>query len=165
LLLHNKNIRDVIDPITSKIVVILGRFTPERKAILDAIRDVLRRHDLLPLLFDFQKPQSESVIETVSTLAYMARFVIADITEPRVVLQEVPHIVQNIAVPLVPLLLEGEEEPVTLYNLRRNHRSVLPTCRYKDRDDLLASLEGKIIAPAQAKARELRERTKDYDVF
>jgi uncharacterized protein YjbI with pentapeptide repeats/DNA-binding XRE family transcriptional regulator len=156
LLLHNEKIRHVIDTITSKVVLILGRFTPERKAILDAIRDALRRHDLLPVLFDFQKPESRDFTETVSTLAHMARFVIADMTEPRIVLEEVPHIVRNIAVPLVPLLLEGEEEPVTLYNLRRNHPSVLPTCHYRDCDDLLASLQDKVIAPAQAKALELR---------
>jgi uncharacterized protein YjbI with pentapeptide repeats len=157
LLLNNAEIRDVIDTITSKVVLILGRFTLERKAILDAIRDELRHHDLLPVLFDFQKPESQSFIETVSTLAHMARFVIADMTEPRIVLEEIPHIMRNIAVPLVPLLLEGEEEPVTLYNLRRNHRSLLPTCRYTDRDDLLASMEKKVIIPAQAKTLELRE--------
>jgi hypothetical protein len=42
LLLHNEKIRDVIDTITSKVVLILGRFTDERKAVLDAIRDKLR---------------------------------------------------------------------------------------------------------------------------
>ena len=31
LLLNNENIRNVIDTITSKVVLILGRFTPERK--------------------------------------------------------------------------------------------------------------------------------------
>ncbi len=87
----------------------------------------------------------------------MARFVIADITEPRIVLEEVPHIVRNIAVPLVPLLQEGDVEPVTIPDLRINHRSVLPTCWYKDCQDLLASLEEKIIIPAKAKAQELRE--------
>lgn len=157
LLLNNEKIRHVIDTITSKVVLILGRFTPERKAILDAIKDKLRHHDFLPVLFDFQKPESRDFTETVSTLAHMARFVVADMTEPRIVLEEVPHIVRNIAVPLVPLLVEGEEEPVTLYNLRRNHRSILPTCRYADQDDLLASLEEKVIAPAQAKAKDLME--------
>ena len=38
LLLNNEEIRHVIDTITSKVVLILGRFMPERKAILDAIR-------------------------------------------------------------------------------------------------------------------------------
>ncbi len=155
LLLNHAEIRDVIETITSKVVLILGRFTPERKAILDALRDALRRHDLLPVLFDFQKPESRDFTETVATLAHMARFVIADMTEPRIVLEEVPHIVRNIAVPLVPLLLAGEEEPVTLYNLRRNHRSILPTCLYTNRDDLLASLEEQIIDPAQEKLQEL----------
>jgi len=39
LLLHNEKIRDVIDTITSKAVLILGRFTDERKAVLDALRE------------------------------------------------------------------------------------------------------------------------------
>jgi uncharacterized protein YjbI with pentapeptide repeats len=38
LLLHNQKIRDVIDTITSKAVLILGRFTEERKAVLDALK-------------------------------------------------------------------------------------------------------------------------------
>ena len=37
LLLNNTEIRDVIDTITSKVVLILGHFMPERKAILDTL--------------------------------------------------------------------------------------------------------------------------------
>ena len=36
LLLNNRKIRDVSDTITSKVVLILGRFSDERKAVLDA---------------------------------------------------------------------------------------------------------------------------------
>ena len=42
LLLDNSKIREVIDTVAKKAVLILGRFTPERKAILDALRNVLR---------------------------------------------------------------------------------------------------------------------------
>jgi uncharacterized protein YjbI with pentapeptide repeats len=56
LLLNNERIREVIDTITSKVVLILGRFTPERKAVLDALRDMLRERNYLPVLFDFDKP-------------------------------------------------------------------------------------------------------------
>jgi hypothetical protein len=56
LLLNNSKIRHVIDTITSKAVLILGRFTPERKTTLDALRDALRSHNYLPILFDFEKP-------------------------------------------------------------------------------------------------------------
>src|SRR5205814_497636 len=45
LLLDNRKIRHVIDTITSKAVLILGRFTDERKAVLDALRDELRKRD------------------------------------------------------------------------------------------------------------------------
>jgi hypothetical protein len=48
LLLNNKKIRDIIDTITSKTVLILGRFTPERKAVLDTLREDLRKRNYLP---------------------------------------------------------------------------------------------------------------------
>src|SRR6266511_3868892 len=81
LLLHNEKIRQVIETITSKTVLILGRFEPpERKAVLDAIREELRRQNYVPILFDFEGPQTRDFTETISTLAFMARFIIADLT-------------------------------------------------------------------------------------
>ena len=62
-------------------MLILGRFTEERKAVLDAIRDELRRRDYIPILFDFDKPANRDLTETISLLARMARFIVADITE------------------------------------------------------------------------------------
>jgi hypothetical protein len=55
LLLNNQKIRDVINTIAEKAVLILGRFTPERKAVLDAIREALRQHGYLPIMFDFDR--------------------------------------------------------------------------------------------------------------
>src|SRR6266487_1722991 len=95
LLLNNKKIRDVIDTITSKVVLILGRFTEERKVILDALRDELRKHDYSPVLFDFEKPTSRSITETVRTLAHLARFIIADITDAKSIPQQLILIVPN----------------------------------------------------------------------
>ena len=156
LLINNANIRRVIDTITSKVVLILGRFTPERKAVLDALREELRRYDYVPIVFDSKAPRSRNFIETVSTLAHLARFVIADVTDPKIVLEEIPHIVRNISVPVQPLLLYGSgDEPVTLGNLRQNQRSLLDTYVYKNLDDLLSDLQSTVIIPAEKKAREL----------
>jgi Pentapeptide repeats (8 copies) len=59
LLLHNEKIRDVIDTITSKVVLILGRFSiPARKTVLNALRDELRKRNYAPVVFDFEKPTS-----------------------------------------------------------------------------------------------------------
>jgi hypothetical protein len=61
---------DVIDTITSKAVLILGRFSEERKPVLDAIRDELRKpeHNYLPIVFDFQPSANQTTIETVKIL-------------------------------------------------------------------------------------------------
>jgi uncharacterized protein YjbI with pentapeptide repeats len=159
LLLSNEKIRNVIDTIASKVVLILGRFKPERKRILEVIRDELRKYNYLPVLFDFERPTSKSFIGTVSTLAHMARFVIADFTEPRIVLQEVQHIVSTLHVPVQPILLVGEQEPVELPDLRINHRSLMDTYRYRDGDGLLKSLCDEIIKPAEAKVVEIQRLT------
>jgi uncharacterized protein YjbI with pentapeptide repeats len=71
LLLNNKRVRHVIDTITSKVVLIVGRFTPEREAVLDALREELRRRDYTPVLFDFDKPARKDLTGTVQTLANM----------------------------------------------------------------------------------------------
>ena len=60
LMLNNEKVRDEIDTITSKVVLILGRFTQERKPVLEALREELRQRKYLPILFDFEKPRSRS---------------------------------------------------------------------------------------------------------
>jgi hypothetical protein len=155
LLLNNERIRQVIDTITSKVVLILGRFTPERKAMLEAIRDSLRQHDYLPVLFDFEGPTSRDLTETVSTLAHMARFIIADITDAKSIPQELQAIVPNLpSVPVQPLVLTSEYEYGMFEHFKR-YPWVLEAYRYDDPDEVLSSLEAKIISPAEAKAREL----------
>src|SRR5512144_2803733 len=120
LLLHNEKIRDVIDTITSKVVLILGRFTTKRKAVLDALREELRRRDYLPVLFDFNKPSNRDITETISLLARIARFVIADITDARSIPQELMVIAPDLpSVPIQPLLQEGTEEYGMFEHLRR----------------------------------------------
>jgi len=167
LLLNNKKIRDVIDTITSKVVLILGRFTPERKAVLDAIRDELRKWNYTPVLFDFEKPANRDLTETVSTLAHLARFIIVDLTDPSSAPHEVATIIPHCIVPvqplltLQPLIIEGKaverREYAMFQDLRRRHPWVLPTFRYQDSADLLASLKQYIIEPAERKAKELTQ--------
>ena len=60
LLLNNQKIRTVIDAITSEVVLILGRFKEERKSVLDAIKDELRKRNYTSILFDFDKPSSRN---------------------------------------------------------------------------------------------------------
>jgi hypothetical protein len=158
LLLNNKKIRDVIDSITSKVVLILGRFTTERKAVLDAIRDELRKRDYLPVLFDFDKPASRDITETVSTLAHMARFVVADITDAKSIPQELMLIVPNLpSVPVQPLILASQHE-YSMFEHFTRYPWVLPVYSYTNEASLLQSLQENVIEPADQKAQELAKQ-------
>jgi len=66
-----------------------------------AIRHELRKCDLLPVLFDFDKPASRDTQDTITTLARPARFVTADMTEPKSVPQELIAIAEQL--PSVPV--------------------------------------------------------------
>jgi hypothetical protein len=155
LLLNNKKVREVIDTITSKVVLILGRFTDEQKEVLDALRDELRKRNYTPVLFDFEKPANRDITETVSTLAHMARFVIADITEPKSIPQELSHIVPFLpSVPIVPLLQASDHE-YGMYEHFISYPWVQPIYHYHDLDELLQSIQEHIIDPAEKMVREL----------
>lgn len=152
LLLDSKDIRKTIDTVSSKVVLILGRFTADRMAVLNAIRDALRARDYLPLLFDFEGPSKRDVTETVSTLAHLARFVIADITDARSIPQELMAIVPNLpSVPVQPLLLSSEQEYGMFEHFRR-YPWVLKTFEYSGLDALVGSFDHRIVQPAEAMA-------------
>lgn len=149
-----------ITTITSKAVLILGRFTPERKSVLDALRKDLRKRGFLPILFDFDKPASRNLTETVSTLAHLARFVIADITDAKSIPQELQHIVPNLpSLPVQPIILSSQNE-YGMFNDFRDYPWVLPLYGYDSLKALLAVLEEKVIEPAVHKAEEIEEQRK-----
>src|SRR6266571_1867271 len=154
LLLNNEKIRDVIDTITSKVVLILVRFTPERKAILDTLRDELRKHNYSPVVFDFERPESRDFTETLRILAHLARFIIADLTDPNSIPQELQAIIPDLEVPVQPLLLEAKREYAMFVDFRK-YPWVLPVSFYTDLPSLLASLNRNIIDAAEKKVAEL----------
>jgi hypothetical protein len=155
LLLNNAKIRNVIDTITSKVVLILGRFTLERKAVLDALRDKLRNSKYVPILFDFDKP-SQTGVETITLLARMARFVIADISDAKSILQELQAIVPDLpSLPVQPVIIASQDEP-GMFDFYRRYPWVLKVHRYDTPAQLLTELSDRVIKPADAKVRELR---------
>ena len=157
LLLNNPRIREIIDTITSKVVLILGRFTPERKVVLDAIREQLRSQNYSPVVFDFEKPITRDLTETVMTLAGMAKFVIADLTDPKCIPHELMSFVPNLpSVPVLPLLHASQKQEYAMFqDLQRRCHWVMETVRYQDQETLLRSLESTVILPAEQKAKEL----------
>jgi pentapeptide repeat protein len=156
LMLNNQKVREVIDTITSKVVLIFGRFTDERKAVLDALRDELRKRNYLPILFDFEKPTSRNTDETITLLARMARFVIADISDAKSVLQELRGIVPDLPnVPVQLVIIASQEEP-GMFDFFRRYPWFLKVHRYDRPTQLLSELSDRVIKPSETKALEFR---------
>jgi hypothetical protein len=159
LLLHNEKLQRVIDTITTKVVLILGRFSlPERKSVLDGLRDELRKpgRDYVPVVFDFEKPASQTTINTVMLLARMARFVIADISDAKSVLQELQAIVPSSPLLAVqPIIAAPQEEP-GMFDSFKAYPWVLEVHRYDAPGQLLAHLDERVIRPVEKKVTQLR---------
>lgn len=150
LLLSNKKIRHVIDTITSKVVLILGRFSPKRLTVLTKIRAKLRKRDYLPVLFDFEKPRNQTTVETTSTLAHMARFIIADLTDAKSVLEELRGIVPNLpSVVVQPVLLASQAAP-GMFDFFQKFPWFLKPHLYASRTALLADLDRRVVGAAEA---------------
>lgn len=173
LILHNQKIRDVINTVANKAVLILGSFTPERKIVLDALRTELRQRGYLPILFDFEKPCTRDFTETIKILAGMSLFVIADISNPKSCPLELQATIPDYMVPFVPIIQEGEKPFSMFKDLHIKFKKwVLKPLEYDSLDTLIRVLDSAIIKPALEKHRELRlekeedmtiRRAKDYE--
>jgi hypothetical protein len=159
LLLTNREIRDVIDTIGRKGVLLLGRFTGGRIAVLERLREELRKRDFLPMVFNFDKPEVKDFTETVRLLAGLSHFVIVDITNPRSAPLELQAIVPEYMIPFVPIIEKGEEPFAMFTDLWIKHREwVLDPIRYPSVDRLIQVLDTEIVRPAQARFADLLVR-------
>lgn len=158
LLLNRKKLRNIIDTITSKVVLILGRFTPERKTILDAIAGELRQNNLIPVIFDFEGSKARDFTETIKLLAAMSLFVIVDLTNPRAAPLELQATVPDYQIPFVPIIEEGEEPFSMFKDLLNKYDWVLQVLTYKSKENLMQVFRDAILERAWEKHKELRNK-------
>ena len=162
LLQANPKVRNVVDTLSSKVVLILGRFTSERKAVLDAMKVKLRKDNLVPIIFDFEGPEARNLTETIQILASLAQFVIADITDAKSIPQELHAIVPALpSLPVQPIISRRQRE-YAMFKDFAGYPSVLPPFRYKNKDHLIKSLRRYVISPAGKKAEEIAKRRRAF---
>jgi hypothetical protein len=156
LLLHNEKIRSVIDTIGKKGVLLLGRFTEGRIKVLERLREELRKRDYVPIVFNFDKPETKDFTETVRLLAGLSKFVIADITNPKSSPLELQATVPEIMVPFQPIIEQGEKPFAMLQDLWIKHRDwVFEPIEYSSVDRLVETMDAEIIDPAERRFDEL----------
>lgn len=162
LILDNKRLRTVIEGMTGKMVLILGRFTPDRKRVLDELRSQLRLLGFVSVIFDFDKPAGRDVTETVSLLAHMSRFVLADVTDPRSIPQELQKIAPSLpSVPIQLMILRSS----AVYGMLADfggYASVLPPVVYDD-DDLVKVICSHVLPAVSSRLAEIQVRRASFE--
>ena len=148
LVIQNSEFKAFLDTVANKIVLLLGRFSAERKPALDALKSALALRDYVPVIFDFEGSELRDETETIMALAHMSKFIIADITEAKSVAHELGLIIPDLlSVPVLMICAEGEEIYPLALNLLRRESVVKSVFRYRDAEHLTDSLDREIIEP------------------
>lgn len=108
-IINNKKIAKIINTLRTKTVLILGSFDRNSLVILDSLKDVIRSHYRIPLLFDFNAPATQDLMETVKTLALLSSFVIVDLSVRSGQLHELASLVRDTYIPFVTIAREGTQ--------------------------------------------------------
>src|SRR5262249_2892361 len=129
LLLNHKNLRRILDSVTERGVLILGRFGGGGLDTLRAIAAHLRSMNYLPMIFDFDRPRDRNYTETVNTLVGLSRFVIVDLSGPSVP-QELYATVPHFRIPFIPILETGRRMYSLFEDIQESEWVVKPVGRF-----------------------------------
>jgi uncharacterized protein YjbI with pentapeptide repeats len=156
LLLRYEKLRDVLNAVTQRGVLLLGRFKDGGLERLQAIADKLRELNYLPIIFNFDRPESRDYTETVKTLVGLSRFVIVELSGPSVP-QELYATVPHFSIPFVPIIEKGTTLSDMLRDLLKYHWFLSPV-EFENTENLLELIPAKIIEPAEDKAKARQEQ-------
>jgi len=157
--LDGRNFADIVSELSRRRVLILGRFTRRRLAVLEAMKKRLAElpRSYIPELFTFSKPVSRDLVESILAFAGLSRFIIADLTDPKSVPSELQAIVPQFpSVPVVPIIDIRDREYATFSSIKRRENVIKPTLRYRSTEDLLDRLTREAIPRAERKLAAIR---------
>ncbi len=148
LLLNHRRLRDILNAVTERGVLVLGRFGGGGLEVLQAIAAKLREEKYLPIIFDFERPQARNYTETVKTLAGLARFVVVDLSGSSVP-QELYATVPHFKIPFVPIIEASKKLYSMAVDIFEYPWVVRPPVTFGTIEELLELLPAKVIAPAE----------------
>jgi len=143
--------------LSSKTVLILGRFTEERKIYLEAMATQSRALNLIPIIFDFEKPTERDFTETIRILAGMCFFIIADIRNPKSSPLELQSILPDYEIAFVPIIHE-DDQPFSMFHDLNKYHWMLPLVKYSSLENLKKGFKSVIYDRACEKNKELIKR-------
>ncbi len=143
---------------TKRVVLILGRFRPARKRVLDALAEALRRRGKVAVVFDFPSPQDREVSDTVRFIAGMSQFIVVDMTDASSVPLELQATIPDLMVPVLPIVKSGQPVFSMFSDLQRRYFWIQQPVSYDSAKQLVEHVDEAIIVRAQQAADEIRAR-------
>jgi uncharacterized protein YjbI with pentapeptide repeats len=160
LLLKYENVRNVLNSVTKRGVLILGRFGGGGLEVLRALGEALRHSGYLPMIFEFARPEDRTYTETIRTLAGLARFIVADLSGPSVP-QELYATVPHLKIPLIPILEKGMQSYAMFVDLLEYDWVLDPIVEFDSTQALIKDLQDKIISPAEKRIETRQAKLKE----
>jgi hypothetical protein len=160
LLLNHRRLRKVLNAITERGVLILGRFSGGGLDVLEAIAAKLRESKYQPFIFNFDRPADRNYTETVKTLVGLSRFVIVDLSGPSVP-QELYATVPHFKIPFIPIIEEGRRQYSMVVDILEYPWVLNPPVWFVDVEHLVRAMPTQIIAPAEKWVKDRRDRLAD----
>ncbi len=156
---YPERVSDMVNAASSKLVLLLGRFTgPQRTILDDVLAPALRNQNYIPMVFDFPPPRNRDVIESVAILAGLSRFVIADLTAARSTPLESQLLAPMLAIPFFPLVRRGDRVFSMFMDLQHKYPWVQPARTYRGQKHLEELLDTWIIPTAEREATKWNRR-------
>ncbi len=155
ILLESDGIRKIIGSPFVGMVLILGCFAGEKRTGLVAMRRELKNSGYQTVTIDFSNTTLRQDNKILLSLAGLARFIIAEITEARGVLQALVSILESSSPVPVQIVHEQGISPRRLSRSMRRYDWVFKPRSYGNWGELVTLLREEIIGASEAKADEL----------
>jgi len=134
---NHKKIRDVLNILNAKGVLLLGQFKDGGLDRLYRLHDWLKGKEFMPMIFDFQRPDSMDYTETIVTMAGLSKIIIADLSG-----DSVPHELHAALTSFQkPIIAYSKTGAYSMFKDLKRKNPYASDFQYDSDDDLFAKLE------------------------
>ncbi len=155
----HKKMRNMINILNSKGVLLLGRFKEGGLERLYKLRDWLKAQNYTPMIFDFDRPTNLDYTETVITMAGLSKFILADLSGGSVP-QELHAIMTNFRKPVIAYAQNGVYS--MFKDLKRKNPYVFEL-EYTDDQELLSKMANILKDAEHSHVQIVQELAETYE--
>lgn len=134
-LTNHKKMRDTLNILNDKGVLLLGKFKDGGLERLYEMRDWFLEQNYLPMIFDFERPSNLDLTETIITLSGLSKVVVADLSGDSVPL-ELQAILNNFT---KPVIVYHDQAPFSMIKDLKRKNKYLDEIKYDGSDEQLYS--------------------------